>query len=278
MILARDARKAVVIRRGPSKCVCTMEWDRDTDQFTMGQWMRGMIRERFSDLSPDGKHFIYSAYRPQSRKAEELTVISVAPYLKAIGLWAGNAFIDGKLIGFSTGGGGVFVSNTAYAMHRIYFFGPPYEEFQPIDLREVEDSYSPYHTGDIGGLGSYPIRLQWGGWTRGDATEEDRHHRLTFSRDIGCNWVLEKIVHVNWRPGSPRSKGSIYETHRLIHRATRVIHDRPLWEWADLDRDRLVWAEGGSLWAGRVTPYEVADVRLLHDFNGMRFKAIRAPY
>ena len=58
-ILAREAPKAVVFRRGPSGQVCTLGWDLETDTFTMGQWLKGRIYEYRSDLSPDGELMIY---------------------------------------------------------------------------------------------------------------------------------------------------------------------------------------------------------------------------
>jgi len=58
ILLARDSPSAVVIRRGPSKSVCTMLWNRRTDKFTLVQWMRGRVYERRADLSPDGLYFI----------------------------------------------------------------------------------------------------------------------------------------------------------------------------------------------------------------------------
>ena len=61
VILAREAAKAVVFRRGPSGCVCTLSWDLETDTFTMGQWLKGRIYEYRSDLSPDGELMIYFA-------------------------------------------------------------------------------------------------------------------------------------------------------------------------------------------------------------------------
>jgi hypothetical protein len=45
-ILARKANTAVIIRRGPSKSVCPMLWDRSNDTFKLGQWLRGRIYER----------------------------------------------------------------------------------------------------------------------------------------------------------------------------------------------------------------------------------------
>ena len=61
VILARQAAKAVVFRRGPSQQVCTLGWDLETDTFTMGQWLKGRIYEYRSDLSPDGELMIYFA-------------------------------------------------------------------------------------------------------------------------------------------------------------------------------------------------------------------------
>ena len=40
----------VVIRRGPSKSVATLLWKSKTDQFQLGQWFKGRIYERRSDL------------------------------------------------------------------------------------------------------------------------------------------------------------------------------------------------------------------------------------
>jgi hypothetical protein len=61
VILAREAPKAVIFRRGPSGQVCTVGWDLETDTFTTGQWLKGRIYEYRSDLSPDGELMIYFA-------------------------------------------------------------------------------------------------------------------------------------------------------------------------------------------------------------------------
>ena len=86
VLLARKAPVGLVIRRGPSKSVCTLLWNRNQDTFKLGQWMHGRIYERRSDLSPDGKHFIYFAIngRRHSPTGGAWTAISRAPYLKAI--------------------------------------------------------------------------------------------------------------------------------------------------------------------------------------------------
>src|SRR5512137_1328983 len=89
VILAREAPLALVIRRGPAKQVCTILWNRRTDEFTLGQWLKGRIYEDRCDLSPDGRYFIYFAFggRPQ-RQYKAWTAVSRAPWLKAIALYS----------------------------------------------------------------------------------------------------------------------------------------------------------------------------------------------
>ena len=60
-ILARRGSYAVVFRRGPSDKVAVIGWDRSSDTFTLGQWLRGRIYPLRCDLSPSGKHLIYFA-------------------------------------------------------------------------------------------------------------------------------------------------------------------------------------------------------------------------
>ena len=45
-LVARDARTAVVFRRGPSKRVRRLRWDLATDAVTPGQWLAGRIYTR----------------------------------------------------------------------------------------------------------------------------------------------------------------------------------------------------------------------------------------
>ena len=61
VLMVRDSRRAVVLRKGPATAVCSILWERDADRFTLGLWMRGRIYERRADISPDGKHMIYFA-------------------------------------------------------------------------------------------------------------------------------------------------------------------------------------------------------------------------
>jgi hypothetical protein len=104
VLLAREVPLGVVIRRGPSKAVCTILWERDRDEFKLGQWLKGRIYERRSDLSPDGRLLICFAMNGKwaSGAKGAWTAISRAPYLKAIALfprgdcWHGGGLFTGK--------------------------------------------------------------------------------------------------------------------------------------------------------------------------------------
>ncbi|HEY9064594.1 MAG TPA: hypothetical protein VIO33_06390 [Burkholderiaceae bacterium] len=53
---------------------------------------------------------------------------------------------------------------------------------------------------------------------------------------------------------------------------------KPDWEWADVDRDRLVRADRGRLYAGRAEAGGLSREKLLHDFNATVFERRAAPY
>ena len=60
-ILAREADKAVVFRRGPSSKTANLEWDLKADKFKLGQWFYGSFYPYRCDISPDGRHLVYFA-------------------------------------------------------------------------------------------------------------------------------------------------------------------------------------------------------------------------
>ena len=60
-ILAREADKAVVFRRGPSSKTAILEWDLNADKFKLGQWFYGSFYPYRCDISPDGRHLVYFA-------------------------------------------------------------------------------------------------------------------------------------------------------------------------------------------------------------------------
>jgi len=59
VLFAAEARRAVILRRGPKTHYQLIAWDLSNDTFTCGQWMKGLVR--LYDLSPDGRLLIYWA-------------------------------------------------------------------------------------------------------------------------------------------------------------------------------------------------------------------------
>lgn len=274
-ILARDALTAVIIRRGPSKSVCTMLWDRTRDEFTLGQWLRGRIYERRCDLSPDGKHFIYFAMNGKwsGPVKGSWTAISRAPYLKALALWPW---------GDCWNGGGLFLSNTTY-WRNIQFWKTVGDENDKemvghLSSDITEDATFPFEE-NYGGEcpGVYFIRLQRDGWklVRRESVGADARVAV-FEKMLPGKWVLEKTAHSSIH--HPVGKGCYHDTHRLIQAISGKTIDHPEWEWADLDSTRLVWVTKGLLYAASLDDHGLTNVKTLHDFNDMAFEAIEAPY
>jgi hypothetical protein len=267
VLLAREAKLGLVIRKGPARCVCTLLWDRHDDTFKIGQWMRGRIYERRSDLSPDGKHFIYFAYnftRSPRRQASFWTAISRAPYLKAIALFdKGDCWH----------GGGLFLDNRRYWLND----GHGHKRVRDASRLTRDKVFVPaeYFGGECPGV--YYLRLERDGWRRVAYDKPDQLHDVTvFEKPGPGGWVLRKKAH--GEVGSGPGKGCYWDEHELEHASREIRLDGSKWEWADLDRRHVLWAEAGRLFSAYLKPTGLANQRLLQDFDDMTFEAVAAPY
>jgi len=266
VLMAPRATRAVVIRRGPSRHVCTVDWNRNGDSFSVGQWLKGRIYERRSDLSPDGRHLLYFAMngRWSSETKGSWTALSRAPYLKAVGLWAK---------GDCWHGGGLFTGARTYWLNDGYGHAPL---VVPSSLERVMEypNYT-YYGGECTGV--YYLRLQRDGWTLVGMPERVRFHTVTvFEKRVDRRWTLRKYAYATIE--RPQGKGCYFDRHELEHAKTGALVDGAEWEWAEVDRGRLVWAEGGRLFAGRLGAAGLERVEELWDFNEMAFERIEAPY
>lgn len=266
VLLASDAPVGLVIRRGPSKSVATLLWDRRRDEFQLGQWLRGRIYERRSDLSPDGKYAIYFAMNGKwsSESRGSWTAISRAPYLKAIAFfpkgdcWHGGGLWTGKNTYWLNDGYGHTIARDTTAVRRD-------RRYQP------SDNYG----GECQGV--YHHRLLRDGWELVDRLSVGEwKDRDIFEKHIGKGWTLRKIAHAEI--GAPVGKGCYWDEHEIVGPTENQTIHCPAWEWAELDGKRLVWAANGKLWAAKVEKDGLAEEVELHDFNDMAFEAIEAPY
>jgi hypothetical protein len=276
IILARKADTAIIIRRGPSKSVCTIGWNLRNDTFQLGQWLKGRIYERRCDLSPDGKHFIYFVYKGKSSVGDSFTAISKTPYLKAIGLWQN---------GSAWNGGGLFISDHTFWLNRFYICH--IEHLSPKGFKQqIEHPFKENYGGECPGV--YYIRLQRDGWTllRSAPISEDRStnlndilagvdHFTIFNKPLWNGWTLEKTAHVTIKRA--RGKSTYFDTHRLLHPDKPAI-DLPDWEWADAHKRRILYVKAGILFEGTLNKDGLTSEKPLRDFNDMTFQALKAPY
>ncbi len=267
VLMAARAPLGVVLRRGPTNAVCSMLWDRAKDSFQIGQWVRHRIYERRSDISPDGRYLIYFARNSawQSETKGTWTAVSRAPWLKAVVLF-------GK--GDCWNGGGMFTSETRY------WLNAGCGHFLIRDSGEVEQDRDFKPTGSYGGecASVYYRRLQRDGWVLKDKLDAGWGSAFTvFEKALPHGWTLRKYARAEVGP-HPRGHGCYWDEHEIEQLELGQRLQRPNWEWAELDGETLVWAEGGCLYRAPVLREEMGEARLLFDFNGMEFEPIEAPY
>lgn len=90
--LARRAPVAVVLRRGPSAWARLSLWHTDTDVIEHGQWLKGRVYERRSDVSADGRYFAAFVRQSGGRErhaggADTWIALSRPPYFTAAAVW-----------------------------------------------------------------------------------------------------------------------------------------------------------------------------------------------
>jgi hypothetical protein len=264
VLLASKAPVGVVFRRGPVNAVCTVGWNRQTDRFELGQWLRGRIYERRADLSPDGRHLIYFARGGLRHKETRgsWTAISRAPWLHAVTLF-------GK--GDCWQGGGLFTSNKKYWLNGCHFVVRESGELAE-DGKYVPEGFFGAECPSV-----YYRRLLRDGWTIEIQTEPGRVSPCTvFTKALPHGWILRKFAYADI--DHPVGASVYWDEHELEHPGRKALLAAQAWEWAERDGAALVWAEKGVLYRAKVRASGPASAKALYDFNPMRFEARKAPY
>jgi hypothetical protein len=294
--MAREAPYAVIIRRGPARRVCTIGWDRKTDTFEVGQWLHGRIYEERADISPDGRYLIYFAgnFALHSETKGTWTAISRVPYLKAISIWAkGDTYF----------GGGIFLDNKTALLHGHH--GKPLKLSREIRVVEEMRTWSRggRPAGSVAPTGAERIESLKDHLS----SHENTIYEASLSKRFGSyrefekyragwrlnkngeesvrNWWMGRNVTKDWWLRRPWKDAG----YQLLRRGTdAIINLPPGTGWADVDRwnnsnglpkhARVVWTNGGRLYAAEITRQGMGHDTLLYDFNPMTFEAIEAPY
>jgi hypothetical protein len=122
-LVAREARIAVVFRRGPARRTQVLLWRLDTDTVESGQWFKGRIYERRCDLSADGT--LLALFCASFRKPLfSWTVLTRPPYVAPLALWPK---------GDCWGGGGLLDGGVLKLNHGYGSAGDPHESSLKLD-------------------------------------------------------------------------------------------------------------------------------------------------
>ena len=76
-----------------------------------------------------------------------------------------------------------------------------------------------------------------------------------------------------------KGHGCYWERHAICDDSGQVVVDGADWSWADYDkpRARVVFASNGAIYSLSCKA-PLAKPKKLHDFNGMKYERIKAPY
>lgn len=259
VLYSKQSNTAVILRKGPSKWTLSLGWDLKYDTFAKGQWLAGKIYNNKCDISPDGKHWIYFAY-----KKDPYTVVAKVPYLKAL------HYLEDNTTWF---GGGYFIDS-----HHVNLqTGPKLPQEREINgLKISHISHNPLSQNSI--LVNYLKRNDWKiielkRWDEGSV----------FRLGIYKQWELRLIAaHGTGR----RDDGAMQlQSYELIHIKSSMKIDVSTWEWADYDplNDRVIWAEMGKIMTAKLIVLDdgkpaLSEEKCLLDTNDMQFEELIAPY
>lgn len=264
ILIARNSSDAVVIRRGPAKKTCIIGWDRKQNTFDMGQWLKGRIYERRSDIAPSGKHWIYFAMNGKwdSETKGAWTAIAKTPWLKAVDLM-------GKRNTYH--GGGLFIDDHTFWLnggHETLRTSGEFKQGTPdVILRHYGSEC----------LSMYYPRLERDGWTmRSTTVGETKYEGTLFEKELSEGWKLIKVCYSGI--DRPDGKGCYWDEHILMS-ANGVITAKPDWEWAEWVDNTITYVEQGCLYQTEIVNSDkLSDAKMLHDFNGYQFETKMAPY
>jgi hypothetical protein len=277
-ILARNRPFAVIFRRGPSDQVLLIGWHTADDKFEPGQWLKGRIYERRSDLSPDGNFLLYFAatYR---KPLYSWTAISRPPFLTALALWPKG---DGW------GGGGHFLTQRRVALnHRATemnlgegFSLPQWLKIDPFGAHPGRGEDDPI----------WSERLKRDGWTLTSVP-------TTAKDDYGAAVWWEPSPAIAWQKPNPKwpkkyalemsivgikeRNGPWYMTEHSVIANGKDKDRLGRSDWADWDHcGDLLFAVDGCLYRvrckqGVLDP--LADATKLADFRNVKFEPREAP-
>jgi hypothetical protein len=273
-ILARAAPVGVILRRGPTRQVMLLKWHLGSDTLEPGQWFKGRIYERRCDLSPSGDLFVYFAAKHRPPYGT-WTAISRPPYFTALALWPkGDAW----------GGGGVFESELALALNHW----PSQDKL--ADGFQLRPKLSVSLFGARPGWGEdfpiYEALLARRGWALVDRPKHPKPKWgapvvWRFERPIVYEHVAKKGRRLQMKIKGVKQKNDAWYwiDYAVLDRGGDTLLDLPHTDWADWDRDDLVYAREGKLFRVPKKSFDAGapQPKLIADLSDLKFDPQPAP-
>ncbi|MBL4592938.1 MAG: hypothetical protein JKX68_03870 [Flavobacteriales bacterium] len=305
-LLAREANKAIIFRRGPTKWTQMIVWDLDENTLEFGQWTKIKLSPRRCDLSPNGEYLIY--YDDQF-EGISTTAISKPPYWETLCKWKHK--YSGPNLGY---GGGLFKSDTElylnfsteglftsrvglhYNINNDKYFEGNLASFLKIEGFSNKRSEYNFWKGHINPL--LEIRMKRDGWKE----IEDKE----FIEKETSNMVLRKPSKT-WNNISPNSKdpmepklfekeittssflwmityyhsdlGKMLTTFYIKRRNIKTKLEGIA--WADIDYNgRIIGTKEGKLYGSKRLKdgsVQLSNLEMLHDLNSQKPTKISVP-
>jgi hypothetical protein len=252
--LASAAPIAAVLSRGPTDWAQLSLWHTDTDRVVPGQWFKGRVYERRSDLSADGSLFAAFVRQSGGREPEgrdTWVAVSRPPYFSALALW----FV-----------GGTYASGAFFPAPDTLWTG--YQDESPPDRGDLPAWLTIRPARDIAYI---------------DRTAEWPDRTVHFNRLLRDGWALieREPFQTRWRRRHPREPLTLQMLHAfddVQRQGGRYRVDYSVWNedegreltlgpatWADWDqRGRLVLARGGQL---LTCDLQAGGVEVIADFT-----------
>lgn len=260
VLISPQSNQAIIIRTGPAEHNLTIGWNLRSDKFTQGQWLKGKIYIEKCDISPDGQHWVYFAY-----KHHAYTVIARTPYLRALHYFENET---------TYGGGGYFHDDQNISLY-VY----------PIEAKDIQSknfiiNKQPFNDNPLHNIPILAAHLKKNEWNCLSLKPWDEGSIFQKNIDLQWQFTMTKIPYDSVRSDG----GKKYFAYTLEHLPSHSIITTDDWDWADYDafNNRMIWAEFGKIMSGKLrvskTNADLADIKCLLNMNDMVFEPLTAPY
>ena len=268
----------MVFRRGPTRQVELLRWNLENDTLEPGQWLKGRIYERRSDLSPSGRFLVYFAAKYET-ELRTWTAVSRPPFLTALAFWPkGDAW----------GGGGLFDSERAIRLNHRPNEMAMAKEFRLAPSMRVDP------LGEAPGWGEddpiHHVRLTRDGWTYLQRPTEAQQKvtkgrwitfkpPIVYTRPVGTGDAIAKLqMSVE---GLNEEDGPWYLMRYRLVKDGKVLRDLGRADWADRapNGDLLLAVHGKLLRASAesVDAWTDVELREVADLTAHTFAPREAP-